>query len=321
MDDDFERIDEYFYGYFLFGENLSSFDMNNTKLTLALFNFFGTLVWGEDSYLYNYNKTIPSSKTIKENLCIIKDRGYTICVVEYVPYEKISKFKHLMNVFYQSLESKVSIFFFVYTKKDVNIQNGLLKFFSPEKNRFGKKSFYCGFQGGNFNNVPWFRYSNKDLGVASKLDFNYYDPIEVLGEYGKQIYVKNTLYIVCGPEYSGYEIEYETFRLNQNIKNIEFKYKNEEDNDNIEVYGIHNDELLKCNLEEKISVKNKAIVVFGINETKEKRNMIKRYFQDYESCIVHWYGKFPYKNTKTFKEYRKNFQNPLLHGELFERIT
>jgi hypothetical protein len=329
MDDNFERIDDNFYGYFLFGENLSSFDMNNTKMTLALFNFFGTLVWGEDSYLYNYNKILPCSSLIKENLSILHNKGYTICIAEYVTPDKILKFKNLMNVFYQGLERKVSIFFFIYTKKDVNIYNGLLKFFTPEKQKFGKKSFYCGFQAGKFNNVPWFRYSDKDLQLANSMNFEFYDPIEVLGSYSKPSYIKNTLYIACGPEYSGYEIEYETFRANQKYINIPFKYKKEDCNDiYTDVYGIHIDDLIMYynsqkldHGKNKICVKDKAIVIFGLNETKEKRNMIKEYFLNYDLCIIHWYSRFPYKKSKTFNDYKLNFQNPLLHGEFFERMS
>jgi len=322
MEDDFELIDTNFYGYFLLGDKLSNLDMNNTKLSLALFNFFGTLVWGEDSYLYNYDKILPSSPLIKENLSIIQDRGYTLCVIEYVPLEKISKFKYLMNVFYQSLDTKVSVFFFIYTKKDVNIYSGLLKFFNPEKQRFGKSSFYCGFQAGKFNMVPWFRYCDKDLQLSTTMNFQFYDPIEVLGTYVKPSYAKNILYIVCGPEYSGYEIEYETFRSTQKYENIIFKYKKDEDTCT-DVYSIYLDDIDKKNdlIKNKICVKDKAIIVFGLNETKEKRDKIKDYFQNYDLCIVHWYSRFPYKKSKSFNEYKQKFQNPLLQGELFERMS
>ena len=88
----FEKVEDGFYCYPKFGENFEKLDPDNEKLSLSVFNFFGTLVWGENGKLINYDKIILSSPFCKENLKILQDKGFVICVVEYVPENLFSKF-------------------------------------------------------------------------------------------------------------------------------------------------------------------------------------------------------------------------------------
>ena len=154
MDFDFELVTENFYAFPIFGNDGDMIDENNKKFSLALFSFFGTLVWGESSILYDYNRIILSSPNSKENLIHLKNSGYTICVIEFVPKKKLQKFKKLIEIFYQSLCNKISVNFFVYTEKNVNILEGLNVYFQPENRKFGKNSFYCGIEVDKYDEFP-----------------------------------------------------------------------------------------------------------------------------------------------------------------------
>jgi hypothetical protein len=124
----------------ILGEDYSLLDADKKKFTIAMFGFFGTLVWGESGALYDYNSVILSSPFCKENLIILKNKGYTICVIEYIPKKKLNKFLNIINTFYCTVMNKVSIHFFAYTNKEFSkseyLKNGILKYFNPESGSF-----------------------------------------------------------------------------------------------------------------------------------------------------------------------------------------
>jgi hypothetical protein len=64
-----------------------------------------------------------------------------------------------------------------------------------------------------------------------------YDPFEILGIYQEIIYKSGYLYITCGQEFSGYEIELESFRLQKLRNGISLRYKVE---NGIVIYAIIN---------------------------------------------------------------------------------
>jgi hypothetical protein len=207
----------------------------------------------------------------------------------------------------------------VYTERNINILEGLSLYFNPENNKFGKKSFYCGIEVDKYHDFPWFRKSDKDVKLGQQLSMKFYNPNVVLGNYENKGYLKNTLYIICGPDYSGWEIELASFKDTIKYENVDFKYKKEND---VEIYAIESDNLLSLNIDEVlIPVYDKAIVVFGRNPTFEEREKLRGYFMEYFLTIVHWYARYPYKKSDTFSSYNKVFKNPILYAEFFERIT
>lgn len=319
MDLDFKKVSDNFYVNLIFGENCSEAvaSLCPKNFTLALFSLFGTLVWGESSMLYDYNRIILSSPEIKENLTYLKELGYTICVIEYVPEKKLESFKKIVDIFYQSVDDKIDIYFFAYTGKDTNLYEKLIKFFSPECGKFGKNSFYCGIEIDKYNDFPWFRKSDRDIKISKQLNMKFYNPNDILGCYINKVYIKNTLYIVCGADYSGWEIDLQSFRDTIKYKEIDFKFKKE---NNMDIYAIEAEDLINSN-QSLIPVNDKAIIVFGGNPSFEDREKLRSKFIDYFVTIVHWYARFPYKKSETFKSYSKNFANPLLYAEYFERIN
>jgi hypothetical protein len=318
MESDFKKVSENFYTNLVFGENYDDASLSKKNFSLALFSFFGTLVWGESGALYDYDRILLSSPVLKENLINLNNLGYTICVIEYVPEKKLEKFENLVNIFYQSVNNKIDIFFFAYTEKDINISNKLIKFFDPEcKNSFGKNSFYCGIEIDKYHDFPWFRKSDRDTKISKQLSMNLYNPNDILGYYSNKKYVKNTLYIVCGAYYSGWEIDLESFKDTVKHEGIHFRYKKEND---VEIYAIESEDLLSS-VKNLIPVDDKAIVVFGKNPSFEDRERLRLHFTNYFLTVVHWYARYPYKKSDNNKSYHKNFKNPLLYAEIFERIN
>jgi len=317
----FEKIQDGFYCYPKFGENLGKLEMDNEKISLAVFNFFGTLVWGENGTLLNYDKIVLGSPFCKENLKILQDKGFVICITEYIPESKLSKFVNTVETFYMTVQNKVSIHFFAYTNREYNIKEGLVKYFKPVNNIFGKKSFYCGDNVGKDESFPWFRYSDSDIKIAKSLDFNFYNPMQILGKYHEDVYVPNTLYIICGQKYSGYEMEYESFRKEKIIQGILFRVL---EKDGHEIYGILAEDLLKDLVrfptKQIIFEKNMSIVVFGSNPTYLEREFLRNKFTNYIFKIVIWYSRPNYKSIEN-ETYKKIFENPLIHGEMFLRAN
>lgn len=322
MNTHFKKIQDGFYCYPKFGDNKESLDPDDGRITLALFNFFGTLVWGENGTLINYEKLSLSSPFCKENLKNIQDKKYIVCVLEYIPENKIDKFLNAVEIFYLSVMNKVTIHFFIYTDKNYTfIKEGLIKYFAPEKGIFGKKSFYCGDNVGKDSSFPWYRYSDSDSELAKKLEFKFYEPIQILGCFHEKEYVPNTLYITCGQKYSGFEMEYESFRKEKIIQGIVFRVLETEKG---EVYGILTEDLFKDLLRfptKRINFeKNMTIIVFGQNPTHMEREILRNKFINYSFAITRWYGRPNYKmiEDKTFSKY---FENPLLYGEMFTRAN
>lgn len=322
MQTHFKEIQNGFYCYPKFGDNFKLLDPENDKISLGIFNFFGTLIWGENGTLINYDKIILSSPFCKENLKILQDKGYIICVLEYVPENKIQKFLNTVEIFYMTVQHKVSIHFFIYTKKDYEgIKTGFLNYFKPRNNMFGKQSFYCGDNIGKESSFPWFRYSDSDVILSKTLEMKFYDPIQILGRYNEDIYSTNTLYITCGQKYSGFELDYELFRKEKIFQGILFRVLEQ---DSREIYGILAEDLLKDLARfpnKKISFdKETTIVVFGCNSTYIEREFIKNKFLNYTFKIIVWYSRPNYKLIEN-ETYTKSFENPLLSGEMFIRAN
>lgn len=321
MDIRFQKIEDGFYCYPKFGENVKTLDPDNEKISLAVFNFFGTLIWGENGTLINYDKIILSSPFCKENLKVLQDKGFVICVIDYIPESKLLKFANSIDTFYMTVQYKVSIHFFAYTNKEYNIKEGLVNYFKPLHNKFGKQSFYCGDNIGKDDSFPWFRYSDSDIKIAKNLDFKFYNPIQILGKYQEDTYVPNNLYITCGQQYSGFEMEYESFRKEKIIQGILFRVL---EKDSREIYGILAEDLLKDLYRfpsKQIKFEpNMTIIIFGSNPTYLERKLLRSKFTNYIFDIIIWYSRPNYKNIEenTFKE---KFENPLLHGEMFLRAN
>lgn len=300
-----------------FRDDVDSLNPEEKFFSLALFNFFGTLVWGESGKLYDYDRVVLSSPICKERFTELNEKGYSICILEYVPRKKISAFLRLVKLFIQQFYGRISIFCFLYTKEpNPKIQEGLIKFFNPFNGKFGKNSFYCGDNLHKLNTFPWYRNFNKDMKLSETLRVKFYEPADVIGIYDQTKILPNMLYITTGQYYSGYEIEYESFRGKKEKDGKVFLYKNE---NGVEVYAIQFEEI---DWEDSISIsENQAVIVFGQNPTLFQRNIIRSKFKEYSKSIVRWYARYPYKKPDSFDSFCKAFENPLLMGEYFERAN
>lgn len=316
----FEEVIEDFYVYSNINDKSSNKKDNKT---LSIFNFFGTIAWGEKGNLIDYDRIVASSPFCKENLKNLKDKGYTICILEYIPKHKLTNFLYLIEMFFRYNFYTIDIHFFVYTKSNIkNIKEGLIEYFklnsfNQQLSKFGPGSFYCGDELGKGHIYPWFRNSNKDIKIAEILDMKIYDPISVIGCFQEYEYNPDTLYITCGKKYSGYELDYEEFIEEKLYKNIKFKIMKKEERD---IYGIKIEDLIR-DCKEVISFeKNMTIIVFGSNPSLLERTCIRNLFTDYEKSCIYLYTRPNHKKIKD-DTYEKNFQNPLFFGEEFVRIN
>jgi len=312
-------ISEHFYGNTIFGNDYPKINPDDKRITLGLFNFFGTLVWGEKGIMYSYERLILSSPFCKEKLIDLSNKGYTICVMDYVPKSFLGKYAEALSIFYQSVQDKITISFFAYTKRNISyIFKGLKTFFTPLYDSFGINSFYCGDDLDSKNPIPWYRGTRKDIILANELNLILYEPHECLGCYEEPIYEKNILFITCGQDFSGMELELESFRMQKERDGILLKYKRE---NNVDIYAIDKEELFNL-YPETISIKeDESFIIFGNNPTLFERNLIRAKFIGFHKSFVRWYSRPSYKKISTQNHYKTIFENPLLCGELFVRAT
>jgi hypothetical protein len=315
---EFLKVTSDFYCCTLIGNDFKDINPDQVKFCLGIFSFFGTLVQSEKGLICDYKDIILTSPLIKENLFEIKNKGYTICILEYVNKNKLNKLLNVIRTFYQTIQNTITIHFFVFTDKsmilDGRIYDGLISYFNPKNNKFEPNSFYCGFKMKKIHHYPWFRYNSEDLTLGNNLKMKVYNPHETIGYYPEVKYAGTILYITCGQEFSGYEIEYESFRSTKIMNGIIFRHKIE---NNVNIFAIKVEDLPEIfNFEIEY---NESIVVFGSNPRFDQRQNIRNKFPLIQNHLVLWYGKYPYKKVESFSSYRKNFQNPLLYGELFFR--
>lgn len=316
---EYSKLDEDIYAISLFGNDFSEIKLEDSNYKLAVFNFFGTLVWGDCGKIWSYKNIIPSSPYLKESFLKLKQKKYTICVIEYVPVKNLKKYLEIIKIFFDSLQGYVSINFLAFTNKDISrIKYGLLEYFKPKDNKFNAISFYTGDEVNIHHSYPWYRASNRDAFIANDLGFVFYDPVEVIGSYDSDKYEPNTLYITCGCNYSGLEIELESFREIKIKNGVKFRFKQEND---LCLYAIHKDDLLK-NLVSEISINfDETYIIFGNNPTCLDRDILSLKFKNYSQKLVRWYAKYPYKKTKDNDAYHNCFENPLLTGEIYVRVN
>ena len=125
-------------------------DINiKSKQTIALFNFYGTLAWGDKGELicYNSNSLIYSSPLIDIFLESFTNKGYTVCILEtFKTKHSMEMGKKCISDFFtrNNLNYPVLITYTDNLHKDIyNVGKILYDFFKPDY-KFGKKSFYCG---------------------------------------------------------------------------------------------------------------------------------------------------------------------------------
>ena len=179
-----DTLKNYHFSYFRLG--LMEFIPKDSKISLAVFNFYGTLGWGVNGQMFNYDKVIPSSPNIEKKFEDIINKGYKLCIVECVAKNKLENFKNILEEYYTSfINKKICIdVFVIHNKKHyANLKSDLLKFFKPLNKSFGEKSFYCGDEIGPNHHNPFFRFSDNDLKISKQLGFNFVDPFEILGDY------------------------------------------------------------------------------------------------------------------------------------------
>jgi hypothetical protein len=309
--------------------HFESFTLTNSKVecsennkTLALFNFFGTLAWGIDGKLFNYNSITPSSPHIAEKFRQLHKSGYTICIIEYMGKNKIEEYKKLLTAFYEIFKNPLyEIHCIVLTNKKHYdyLLDDLILYFNPKDSVFGDKSFYCGDEVSCKNHNPFFRHSDRDYLISKKLNFRFFDPYSVLQNYeNNKLIIKDfRLIITYGHENSGMEMDYESEREDNKFDNIPCKIKVL---DSMKQCLIKSNDLFKEDLKEKINIpEDMTFIVYGSHPTFEERERIRKYF-NYDSEIIYWYSRPPYKKSEKYEYFLDKHDHPSNYMEKFIRI-
>lgn len=309
---------------------LPSIPENNTskKITLAMFNFFGTLAYGDDGRLFNYERVMASSPLLDQKFNELSSKGYSLAIVETMPKNKIDSFRKLLESFYTIFSgNKLSFDVFVFSNKKHYEQflPDLIEFYKPYNDIFGEKSFYCGDEVSPAYFNPFFRHSDNDLKISQHLKFYFYDPYEVFSSYeiNKAISSDFRLIITYGSKNSGFELDYE-YEKNDGFYDeiIPCKYKYIGDTKQI---LIKTEDLFRYKSlnSEKIYIPPKTtFIIYGSNCSIMERTIIRSYFI-YSSDIVYWYGRPPYKKYNDYDNYvaSTKSQHPSVLQEKIVRIT
>jgi hypothetical protein len=298
------------------------------KITLAMFNFFGTLAWGDDGRLFNYEKVMASSPFLDQKFNELSSKGYTLAIVETMPKNKIDSFRKLLENFYKIFSGNKLVFdVFVFSNKKhyEHFFPDLIEFYKPYNNIFGEKSFYCGDEiNSNYSN-PFFRHSENDIKISQNLGFYFYDPYEVFSSYeiNKSISNDFRLIITYGSKNSGFEMDYEYEKcegLYDEIIPCKYKFVGD-----IKQILVKTEDLFKYKSldSEKIYIPPKTtFIIYGSNSSVVERNLIRSYFI-YSSDIIYWYGRPPYQKYEFYEEYINSVKtnHPSLFNEKIIRIT
>jgi hypothetical protein len=298
------------------------------KITLAMFNFFGTLAYGDDGRLFNYEKVMASSPFLDQKFNELMSKGYTLAIVETMPKNKLESFRKLLENFYKIFSgNKLTFDVFVFNNKKhyEYFLPDLLEFYKPYNDVFGEKSFYCGDEVSPSYSNPFFRHSDNDLKISQHLGFYFYDPHEVASSYeiNKSISSDFRLIITYGSKNSGFEMDYE-YEKNSGLYDglIPCKFKNVGD---IKQIYIKTEDLFKYKsvVGEKIYIPSKTtFIIYGPNYSVIERSLIRNYFI-YSSDIIYWYGRPPYQKYEDYDNYVNSIEtnHPSLFNEKTIRIS
>jgi hypothetical protein len=299
------------------------------KQTLAVFNFYGTLVWSERGELFSYNIdsllfTSPILDIVLEGL---KSKGYTLCILEIIKKNtNVEKLKATIMEFIQRYNLNIPAV--LIAEENIYLLNKIMCDFFKPLYKFGKKSFYCADEIDYYDSNPWYRLSETDSLVAKSLNFNLYKPEDVLGSFVNCnfLFMINDLIITCGQEYSGYEIFYEAIDLEVEHLGMECKLiilLTEK------IYIIQDyilDEYYNSGKSKIIIKPNTHYVIVGSNPSVKDRQKIASMFEyeDKNRAIgytIAWFSRHPYQKSELYRRFLNNFDSPLRNNEKWFRFN
>ena len=300
-----------------------------SKITVALFNFYGTLAWGYNGEMlcYDSNKLIFSSPVVDLMLNTYSGYGYQICILEVVKNESlIEPVKKCIEEFLNLHNLKYNVIVISYNHFNRNsfILNKILYDFYNPSHKFGKKSFYCGDQIDEYDADPWFRLSNLDTRISNSLGFPLKKSSEIVGSFidPNYYYILNDLIITCGQEYSGYDMFYESIELDVIHLGMECKM---EFFQNRRIYYILSEVFLDKYKSDKLTItEDEHYVIVGSHPTLRERSEIISKFEKKDGVLttsIAWFSKYPYQWSESYRSFINRFDCPLNTGERWLRIN
>jgi hypothetical protein len=316
-----------FENYCIYFNSLKLENIKSRKQTLALINFFGTLVWGENGEIncMNHTKLVLCSPFIELIFDDLNDKGYTLCILEVCNYPNtLNKIKRCIKGFLDV--NKLKLPAIIINKNEVkNINKIVYNIFQPDE-KFGGKSFYVGNEIDLYDANPWNRISDIDSVIAKSLEFNLMSSDNLFGGFLNYMayFMMNSLIITCGHEYSGYDILYESIEEEILHLGMECKVKSFLDKKIYFIWDYILNDYFKNN--DKIIIKeNEHYVALGCYPSFKDRKYIVSKFEtdnmtEYTSVIA-LYTKFPYEKYDGYKNYIKLYESPTKTGEKWFRLN
>lgn len=346
--------------YAIFSQNKFE-ELYYKKHTLALINFYGTLVWGKNGELkcIDSDNLILSSPFVDLILQELKLKGYTVCILEiYKNKYMLENMKKCVKNFLIKNEIDVPIILLSHTViKDIN--KILYEIFKPT-HKFGLKSIYCGDEIDLFDANPWYRINNTDSIISKNLKFKLLNPESLFSVFLSYMayFTITSLNITCGQEYSGYDMLYESIEndiihlgmeckvkkfMGKNIYFIQDFIVNQyflfndkitiQDNEHYVIIGSHpsfkerNDLVYKFKQSKQtqfVGSEAKQTVFVGSEASKQSSGLSDlEELNSSESMFVGiaWFSKYPYEWSSSYKNYIRDFESPENTGEKWFRLN
>jgi len=304
--------------------------LHNEKITLGIFNFFGTIAWSSKGELHSFSSEnlVYSSPVVDLIISTYQKSGYTICILELVKNKNlIEPTKKCIQGFLTRNNLKANVIL-INCKKFYNnkliISKILYDFFNPTY-KFGVKSFYCGDEIDFYDPDPWYRLSDLDTQISKSINFQLKNPNEILGSFinPSYYYILNDLVITCGQEYSGYDMFYESIEIDVIHLGMECKL------DfflNRRVYYIYSHIFLEKYKDSKLLIlPEEHYVIIGSHPTLQERQEIASKFEKNGTIpflySVGWFSKYPYQWSSSYRDFISKFDSPLNTGEKWVRLN
>lgn len=316
---------KYNYHYFD-NDNQSVVNFNEEKesTNLAVFNFYGTLVWSErgERVSFNPEELVLSSPFVDIIFDSLKFKGYKLCIIEICRNKSsIEKTKRCISDYL--IKNKIFIPAIVCSSTEY-IENILCHHFDTD--HFGHKSLYCGDHLDLYHFNPWYRISNMHTEIAKELNFRIYSPEEVFGSFISTFYyfTVNKVVVSCGQKYSGFDLVYASLDNETTFKGMTCKYRLFSNKKIYFIMDYNFESFLESN--ETITVEDESnYVILGSHPLHKDRTAVfdKFRYKDGQRVenVVAWYSRPPYEWTETYKNYVKSFEPPNKTGEKWFRIN
>jgi DNA 3'-phosphatase len=294
-------------------------------LKLAGFDLDGTLIWSDHGEYFAGTASqwvFPTDDTPQKMQQFVKD-GYTICLFSNrkgAPWMH-EGVKNRIRTLFARLGFEFPCFLSVKTDGNRKPQPGMFNFMCQllGVTALTEDSFYCGDAASKSGSLPWYRWSDADIGFAKATGLPFKEPIAVFGDYPPPpLPDKIQLIVTCGQVGAGWDILYHQYAPSNPItipgKSID---------DDRYLYFFDRDHLLEAQQIDLSNPKN-VIMMCGSNPTVADRSAVVKDFKvTRDQVAIYWYSRPCHfeVDKKYLEPYIKSFRHPQFDGFTWYRAN